>query len=115
MKENRGQRWGLFREKAGEQGGQGQALVGLVHPAGSLRFISVLKVKPPIILNKGWPRPLFGRIMSKSSFIIYFFDTQFCQMEAGQCLYLSEPQFSELQNGAVVPCLPGWSSFKRMR
>ena len=67
MKENRGQRWGLFREKAGEQGGQGQALVGLVHPAGSLRFISVLKVKPPIILNKGWPRPLFGRIMSETA------------------------------------------------
>lgn len=114
MKENRGQRWGLSREKAGEQGGQGQALVGLVRPAGSLRFISVLKVKPPIILNKGWPRPLFGRIMSESSFIIYFFDTQFCQMEAGQWLYLSEPQFSELQNGAVVPCLLGWSSFKRV-
>lgn len=105
---------GVIREKAGEQGGQGQALVGLVRSASSLRFISVLKVKPPIILNKGWPRPLFGRIMSESSFIIYFFDTQFCQMEAGQWLYLSEPQFPELQNGAVVPCLLGWSSFKRV-
>ena len=35
----------MIREKAGEQGGQGQALVGLAHPAGSLRFISVLKVR----------------------------------------------------------------------
>lgn len=86
----------MIREKAGEQGGQGQALVGLVYPARSLRFISVLKVKSPIILNKGWPRPLFGRIMSESSLIIYFFDIQFCQMEAGKWLYLSEPQFPEL-------------------
>ena len=95
-KENRRQSWGVIREKAGEQGGQGQALVGLAHPARSLRFISVLKVKLPIVLNKGWPRPLFGRIMSESSLIIYFFDTQFFQMEAGKWLYLSEPQFPEL-------------------
>ena len=63
-----------------------------------------------VILNKGWPQQLFGRLMSEINCI--HLTSVNCKLASGYDLL--EPQFPQLSNGAMAPHCAGSSLLRRL-